>query len=64
MALVAILTFFVLLTGTVFVAGGFASSALGVVALLLSAGVAAVGMGGLYNFIKHDEMPDTAKPRG
>jgi hypothetical protein len=59
MGLIAILSFFIILFGTLFVGGGFAGGAIGVFALLASIGVAAIGLTGLYNFIKHDEMPDT-----
>ena len=42
---------------------GFASSWLGVLALIASIGVAAVGMAGLYNYLRHEELPKTFHPK-
>jgi hypothetical protein len=63
MGIVAILSFFLIMFSAVFIDGGFASSALGVFALLASLGIAGVGLTGLFNFIKHQELPDTFHPR-
>jgi hypothetical protein len=63
MGIIAILSFFIILSGAVLVLGGFASSVLGALALVVGLGIAIVAIVGMYNFIKHDEMPDSFQPR-
>jgi hypothetical protein len=63
MGIVAILSFFLIMFTAIFIDGGFASSTLGVLALLASIGIAMVGLTGLFHFIKHQELPDTFHPR-
>lgn len=63
MGIVSILSFYVIMMAAVFIDGGVASGRLGVAALLVSLGVAAIGLVGLFNLIRHDEMPETFHPR-
>jgi hypothetical protein len=63
MAIVAILGFFLIMVSALFVAGGFASSALGFIALAVTLTIALIALVGLFTFIRHDELPRTFNPR-
>ena len=63
MGIIAILSFFVILFGALFIDGGMLSGPLSIAALLPGLGVAMVGLVGIYNFIKHEELPGTFHPR-
>jgi hypothetical protein len=63
MGIVAILSFFLILFVAIFIDGGFLEHPAVLFVLLAGFGVAAIGLGGLFNFIKHDELPSTFHPR-